>query len=140
MLLNASRVEVWRVALKDEPGALAGKLEALAMAGANLEFVIARRRHDRPSEGNAYVTPITGAAQVEAAEKAGFRRAEDFTSLRIVGADEPGIGYRLTDALARAGINLRGLSAGRLGSQCVFYLALDGDQDWEKAVKIINRI
>jgi len=40
MKLDVVREDVWAVGIEDRPGDLAEKLEALAQAGANLEFVI----------------------------------------------------------------------------------------------------
>jgi hypothetical protein len=44
-------VETWAAPLEDKPGGLAEKLSALADAGVNLEFVIARRASDKPGTG-----------------------------------------------------------------------------------------
>lgn len=140
MLLNARRVDVWAADLKDEPGAVAEKLKGLARAGADLQFLIARRRHDRPGAGVVYVTPLTGEAQIAAARDADFARADGLHSVGVQGPDEPGVGYELTHALARAGINLRGISAARVQGQCMLYLALDRDEDADHAVEIINRL
>ena len=49
--------------------------------------------------------------------------------MRIEGPDKPGLGAQLTCALAKAGINLRGLSAAAIGKRCVVYLALDTAAD-----------
>ena len=43
MRVDVSHVDVWAVSIKDRPGALAEKLEALAHADVDLEFAIARR-------------------------------------------------------------------------------------------------
>ncbi len=47
MELMVEREDVWIASLEDKPGALAAKLAALADAGADLDFVIARRSPDR---------------------------------------------------------------------------------------------
>ncbi|HTU01712.1 MAG TPA: ACT domain-containing protein, partial [Candidatus Sulfotelmatobacter sp.] len=60
-------------------------------------------------------------------------------SVRIEGADEPGLGAKLTGALAQAGINLRGISAAAIGSRMVCYLALDTSADAAKAVEGLKR-
>ena len=49
MVLKVSKVDVWVGGLRDRPGALAKKLRALADAGAELEFLIARRAPEKPS-------------------------------------------------------------------------------------------
>jgi hypothetical protein len=45
----------------------------------------------------------------------------------------------MTQALAEAGINLRGLSAAALGRQFVAHLAFDGAADAIKAARILKR-
>ncbi|KPK42224.1 MAG: amino acid-binding protein [Planctomycetes bacterium SM23_25] len=132
MALDVTQVEVWAATIKDRPGGLAEKLDALAAAGANLGFVIARRTPDKPGEGVVFVTPIEGAA-VEAAKAAGFTIAGSLRSLRVEAPDAPGLGARITGAVAAAGVNLRGISAAAIGNRCVCYLAFDSPQDSAKA-------
>ena len=47
---TVSKVDVWVGTIRDRPGGVAEKLEALARAGANLEFVISRRAPDNRAE------------------------------------------------------------------------------------------
>jgi len=132
MALEITQVEVWAATIEDRPGGLDEKLDPLAKAGANLEFVIARRTPDKPGAGVVFVTPIEGDA-VEAATAAGFAIAESLRSLRVAAADEPGLGARITGALTSAGISLRGISAAAIGDRCVCYLAFDSPEDSAKA-------
>jgi hypothetical protein len=44
----------------------------------------------------------------------------------------------MTNAIADAGINMRGLSAAALGSRFVAYVAFDSPEDAEKAAKAIR--
>lgn len=140
MKLNVSRTDVWAATIEDRPGGLADKLAALAEAGANLEFIIARRTPGRAGTGVVFVTPIKGAKQVKAAKAAGFERTERLQSLRLGGADKPGMGARITRALARGGVNLRGLSAAAIGRNFVTHLALDTAQEAAKAASILKKL
>jgi len=140
MALSVSRVDVWAATIVDRPGALAEKLAALAEAGANLEFVIARRESSKPGTGVVFVTPIKGAGQVKAAKKAGFARTASLHSVRAGGPDKPGQGAKITQALAAAGINLRGLSAAAIGKAFVAHLAFDSAADAAKAMKVLKRL
>ena len=74
MRIDISTVDVWAVSINDKPGALSEKLDTLAQAGADLEFVIARRSHEKPGKGVAFVTPVKGPKQIRAARKAGFEK------------------------------------------------------------------
>jgi hypothetical protein len=138
--MTVARADVWAANLDDRPGGLAEKLSALAEAGAQFEFVIARRAPDKPGAGVVFLTPLKGAAQMRAAKKAGFEKIKGLHSLRIEGPDEPGLGARMTLALAQAGINLRGLSAAAVGARSVVHLTLDSTADAAQATQILKRL
>jgi predicted amino acid-binding ACT domain protein len=87
-----------------------------------------------------FVTPLKGAKQIKAAEAAGFQKTDSLHTLRVEGADKPGVGLKLTQALAQAGINLRGLSAAALGKRYVSYLALDTAADAAKAAAALKKL
>jgi hypothetical protein len=138
MGLAVERVDVWAVSIKDQPGGLAEKLAPLAEAGADLEFVIARRAPDKPGTGVVFVTPLRGDAQTEAGAKAGFAIAKSLHSVRVEGDNKPGIGAEMTKKLADAGVNLRGLSAAVIGKRFIMYLAVDTAEDAEKAMSLLQ--
>lgn len=140
MALKVSRVDTWAATIEDRPGGLARKLKALAEGGANLEMVIARRTPDRPGEGVVFVAPLKGTKQGRAALAAGFARAEALHTVRAEGPDKPGQGARITQALAQAGVNLRGLSAAAIGKKCVVYLALDTAEGAATAASVLKKI
>ena len=140
MALKVSRVDVWAAGLKDKPGRMADKLAALADAGANLQFVVARRAPDKPGTGVVFVTPLKGAKQLRAAKKAGFLKTKALRSVRAEGTDKPGIGARVAQALADAGINVRGFSAAAIGRKFVCYVALDKADDATKTVRTLKKL
>jgi hypothetical protein len=140
MALNVTRADVWAARIEDRPGGLAEKLAALAEAGAKLEFVVARRASERPGAGVVFLTPLKGAAQTRAAKKAGFETTKSLHSLRVEGTDKPGLGAKMTQALAQARINLRGLSAAAVGPRCVVHLAFDSSADAAKAARLLKRL
>lgn len=140
MALKVERAETWAASIEDQPGGLAGKLEALAAAGVNLEFVIARRCPDKPGTGVVYVTPIKGAAAVRAAKQAGFAKADSLHTVRVEGPDKKGEGARLTRALADKGLNLRGVSAAAINKKFVCHLAFDSQADAAKAVRLLRSL
>ena len=137
MSYSIDRVDVWAGSIKDQPGGLAKVLDTLAEAGANLEFVIARR--DKPKKGVVFVAPIQGAAQHRVAKKLRLKKAKSLQSVRIEGPDKSGLGARITCALAEAGINLRGLSAAALGRKSVVYFAFDNAEDATKARQVLKK-
>lgn len=136
MALKLDRVNTWLARIQDKSGALSKKLTKLADADVNLEFIISRRAPEKPGKGVVFVTPIKGAAQIRAAKKAGFRKSKKLHTLRVEGSDKPGMGAKITAAIAEEGINLRGFSAAAIGKKFVCHIALDKTED----VTIVRRI
>ena len=64
MNLIVERVEVWAARIEDKPGSLANILTGLREAGADLNFILARREPDQPDQSVVYITPLTGDAEL----------------------------------------------------------------------------
>ncbi|KVC23240.1 amino acid-binding protein [Burkholderia diffusa] len=139
MELSVERVDVWAAAIEDKPGGLAHALNALRDAGADLQFVVARRTPEAPGKGVVFVAPLQGDKEIRAATQAGFNATSGLHSIRVMGLDQAGIIAELTQKLSDAGINLRGVSAAVLGSQFIAYLALDSLAEAERAMDILQR-
>jgi hypothetical protein len=140
MELLVKRVDVWAASIADEPGALAARLAHLADAGADLDFVVARRSPDQPGTGVMFVTPLTGDEQIASASEIGFSVTQRLHSLRIEGDNEPGVCAKLTKALGDAGLNLRGLSAAVIGPRFIIYVALDTLEEADKAAEVLKAL
>ena len=139
MAIEIAKIDVWCGEIADRSGGLAEKIEAVAAAGANLEFVIARRAPDKPGWGLVFMAPLQGTAQIRAANAAGLAKDPNVHTLRLEGPNRPGFGSMITQAVAEAGINMRGLSATALGRRSVTYLAFDTDADAKKATQILRK-
>jgi len=140
MALRVSRVDTWAASIVDQPGGLAAKLKALAAAGANLEMVIARRAPEKPGTGVVFVTPIKGAKQAKAAKVAGFAKSKSLHTVRVQGPDRKGMGARMAEAIAAAGVNLRGLSAAAIGKVFVAHIAVDKASDAAKVARALKAL
>ncbi len=140
MAMKVERIDTWAAALEDKPGSLSAKLKALATAGVNLEFVIARRAPDRPGKGVVFVAPIQGAASARAARNAGFMKTNSLHSVRVRGADKRGRGVEIAEALAKSRLNLRGMSGAAIDKKFVAYIALDSRKDAAKALRVLRRL
>ncbi len=138
MELNVERVDVWAAGIEDKAGALAAVLADLRDAGVDLDFVIARRDGVKPGQGVVFVTPLRGDREIAAASELGFNVTNSLHSVRVEGDNAPGIGASLTEMLAAAQINLRGLSAAVIGTRFILYIALDTAEDADKAVTILK--
>jgi hypothetical protein len=142
VIMNTPEVEtvdVWAASITDKPGGLALALLALYEAGANLEFVIARRAPESPGKGVVFVAPLRGEKQIAAAAKAGFNVTQTLHCVRIVGDDVPGAAAKLTEAIAEAKVNLRGFSAAALAGRFVAYFGVDSPEEARKVAQICGQ-
>jgi hypothetical protein len=139
MAYSVKKMDVWAGEIADRPGGLASTLAAMQSAGSNIEFVVARRAPDKPGTGVIFLTPIKGAKQKAAAQQAGLSTSEGLHSVRVDGPDRAGLGAKMADALAAAGINLRGVSAAAIGRRAVSYFAFDSAVDADNAVRILKK-
>ncbi len=140
MAVKVSRTEVWTVMIDDRAGGAADKLEALAKAGADLELVFARRMAEQPGRGILFAGPIKGKKVVAAATAAGFARSDSIHGVKVEGGDKPGLGAKITRALAKAGVSFRGISAAAIGSKFVANIALDSAEDAAKALAVLKKL
>ena len=137
MGFKLERVHIWSGEIADTAGGMVGKLAPLAQAGANLEYISTRRQADRPGTGILYVAPVTGPALVRAARQAGMSETHDTVVLRVEGDNQAGLGFRLTQQWATAGISLQALTMSVLGNKFVGFAAFDTVADANKAAQIL---
>ena len=138
MDMIVEREDVWAASMEDKPGALAQKLSALAEAGADLDFVIARRSGEKPGTGVVFVTPLRGDREIRAATIAGFAVTRHLHSVRIEGMNQSGIGAKIAQKVSEAGINLRGFSGAVVGTQFVLHIGVDSVEDAEKVKRVVG--
>jgi len=105
MSYTINKVDVWATDIPNRAGTLSSVLEGVSNAGAQLEFLIARKVDD--STSRVFAAPIKGPKQQRAAASVGLARAAGMHSLRIEGPDRAGLGAKITNAVAEKGINLR---------------------------------
>jgi hypothetical protein len=137
MAFKMHKVQVWSGEVPDRPGAAAAKLEILARAGANLEFIFTRPVPANPEIMTVFLAPISGADQVQAAQSAGLAPARDIAMLCVEGDDRPALGYDIMSRLAIAGVNLRGMSISALGGRFAAYLAFDNPDVVTQAIQVL---
>jgi hypothetical protein len=137
MGFKLDRIHVWSCEIADQAGGMANKLAPLAQAGANLQYISTRRIISRPGAGILYVAPVTGPAQVRAARSVGLTETHDTVVLRVEGDNEAGLGFRLTQQWALAGISLQALTMSVLANKFVGYAAFDTVEDANRAAQIL---
>ena len=138
MDLIVEHVDVWAASIKDAPGGLADKLSVIAEAGADLDFIVARRSPEQPGTGVVFVAPLQGDAEIAAATQAGFNVTNSLHSLRVEGDNRPGAAAEITTKLGQAGLNIRGLSAAVIGTRYILYMAFDSPEDAATAEKTLT--
>ena len=136
MAYDISKVEVWAADVPNRPGTLASALKGLSDAGAQLDFMIARKVDDNTSR--LFIAPVKGVKQKQAARAAGLSQASGMHSIRIEGPDKAGLGAKITEAIAMAGINLRGASAAAVGKKALFYFAMDSEEAMKQGIKAVR--
>ena len=139
MDLIAETVDVWAASIKDEAGGLAWLLNGLRQAGADLDFIIARRAPEEPGTGVVFVTPLRGDAEIAAAADLGFNVTHSLHTVRVEGKNRPGIAAELAQKLAEAGINLHGFSAAVIGTRFNVYIGLDSAEDTARALDVLRQ-
>ena len=137
MGFKLDRVHVWSGEVADKAGGIASKLALLAQSGANLEYIFTRRQPDKPGTGILFIAPVSGATQVRAAKAAGLVETFDPVVLRVEGDNEAGLGHRLTQQWALAGISLQGLTMAVVGPKFIGYAAFDTVPDANRAAQIL---
>lgn len=140
MTLKVNKVDLWSATIDDRAGAAADKLEPLSEAGADFEFVFTRRTPEQPGMGIMFATPVKGAKALRAAQAAGFGKSLGMHSVRIEGANQPGVSAKVMRSLANAGISFRALSATAIGRKFVGFVVLDSAEDLAKAAGLIRRL
>ena len=140
MALKANKVDVWAGDLRDVPGGLADALEQVSAGGGSVDFLIARRDDKQTGVGKVFLTPVRGKPVMDAAGRAGLQRAANVGTLRVEGSDQPGLGAKITRAIADAGINIRGVSAAVIGNRFVAYVGFDSEADADAAAEALRGI
>jgi hypothetical protein len=138
MAYSVNKLDVWTAEIEDRVGGLSAKLASLAEAGADLQFVIARRRPEAPGRGVVFLSGVKGTKITKAAESAGLTKTTDLAALRVEEPNKPGGCHKLTRLLADAGISLRGLSAAVIGAKCATFVAFDSEADADRAAKVLR--
>jgi hypothetical protein len=138
MRLKVERVDVWAAGMKDEPGSMGRILTGLHEAGADLDFIFARRAPEKPGAAVVFVTPLRGDAQIEAASILGFNVSNSVHSVRVEGDNRAGIASEIAGKLAAAKVNLRGFSVAVIGERFIVYLSLDSASEAEQAARVLK--
>src|ERR1700677_2245291 len=138
MGFKLDRVHVWSCEVVDQAGGVAAKLAILAQAHTNLEYIYTRRQPEKPGTGILYVAPLTGPLQLRAAKSAGLAETNNPIVLRVEGDNQAGLGHRVTQEWALAGLSFQSMTMAVLGNNFVGYVAFDTVTDANRAAAILS--
>src|SRR5687768_4737916 len=105
MAVTVKQITLWRSEVGNRPGALAGTLEPLARAGANLKVVMAYRIPGREDRAAIEVYPVSGKKATTAARSVALEDSR-IPALLVDGDDRPGLGAAIARGVADSGINM----------------------------------
>ncbi len=138
MAVSVKKINLWRAEVENKPGMLAATLAPLAGAGADLHVVMGYRIPGQEAKAVIEVYPVSGKKVTAAAQSAGLAAAA-FPALLVEGDNEPGLGHKLAQALADAGINLSFFVAQVLEDRYSAVIGFENDEDARKATPIIRK-
>jgi len=138
MSVKVKRITLWRRELENKAGTLAGTLEPLAKAGANLQIVMGYRYPGENAKAAVELYPIENKKARQAAEAAGLT-ASTISALLVEGDNRAGLGHQIAQAIAAAGVNLDFLVAQVTGRKYSAVIGFENDADAAKATALMKR-
>jgi hypothetical protein len=138
MAVSVKPITLWRRELQDRPGALADSLAPLADEGVDVQILMAYRFPGEPGRAAVELFPIAGKRATAAAERGGFAAAS-IPALLVEGDDGPGLGRRLSRAIADAGINMDFVVAQVIGRKYSAVFGFADEDGARRAVPLIKK-
>jgi hypothetical protein len=138
MAVTVKKVTLWRAEVENKPGVLSNVLGPLAEAGADLQVVMGYRYPGEEDKAAIEVYPVSGRKLTTAAGKAGLAAA-DIPSLLVQGANVPGMGHAIAQALADAGINVAFLVAQVLDGEFSAVMGFENEDALKQATTLIKK-
>ena len=138
MAVTVKKIILWRAEVDNRPGALATTLEPVAQAGLDLHVVMGYRHPGAQSKAAIEVFPISGKRAATAGSAAGLVAAE-IPALLVEGDNKPGLGYRIAQATAAAGINMAFFMAQVIGRKFAAVIGFETEDDARQASAVIRK-
>jgi hypothetical protein len=138
MPVTVKKITLWRKEVDNQAGMLAGTLEPLAGAGADLHVIMGYRYPGNEAKAVIELHPLAGKKVTSAAQQVGLA-ASSIPTLLVEGDNKPGLAHKIAQAVAEAGVNLSFLVAQVLGKRFVATLGFETEADAKKAVNLIKK-
>jgi len=139
MTISIKKIVLWRSEVENKPGILAGILEPLANAGADLHVVMGYRYTGDPNKAAIEIYPVSGKRSVAAAQGAGMS-ASTIPTLLVEGDNRRALGHAISKALSEAGINLNFLCTQVIGRRYSAVVGFESENDARKAASLIKKV
>ena len=140
MAITVKKITLWCKDLDNKPGALAAVLAPLANAGADLEVVMGTSFPGDEDHATVGVFPVQGRKSIAAAKAAGLDVASSMPALLVVGDDRQGLGHRIAQTIADAGINIGFVIAQRVGQNFSAVFGFQQDSAAQAASRLIKKV
>jgi len=138
MAVKVKRITLWRKELENKAGTLAGTLEPLAKAGADLQIVMGYRYPGDSTKAVVELHPIGNKKATQAAQEAGLA-ASTIPVLLVEGDNRAGLGHSISQAIAEAGVNLDFLVAQVIGRKYSAVIGFENEADANTASALIKK-
>lgn len=138
MPVTVKNIVLWRKEVENKPAILAGVLEPLANARADLQVLMGYRFPGAGDKAAIELYPITGRKSIDAAKSAGLS-ASGIPTLLVQGDDKPRLGHAIARAIGDAGINIGFFVAQVLGRRYSAVIGFDNEADARKAAGLIKK-
>ncbi len=138
MPVTVKHITLWRAEVENKPGVLAGTLQSLAAAGADLHVVMGYRYPGGGEKAAIEVYPVAAKKSVAAAQAAGLG-ASTIPTLLVEGDNKPGLAHAVAKALGDAGINLGFLVAQVVGRRYSAVVGFENEADANNAAALIKK-
>jgi len=138
MAVKVKRITLWRKELENKAGTLAGTLEPLAKAGADLQIVMGYRYPGDSTKAVVELHPIGNKKATQAAQEAGLA-ASAIPVLHVEGDNRAGLGHSISQAIAEAGVNLDFLVAQVIGRKYSAVIGFENEADANTASALIKK-
>jgi len=97
---------LWRGEVDNEPGTFANALKPFAKEATNLQVVVGYSSTKPGGKGTVEIYPVEDEKSKKAATASGLSAAIESSCLIVEGDDQPGVIYKIAQAIAQAKINL----------------------------------
>jgi len=138
MAVTVKKAVLWRKEVDNRSGMLAGTLQPLSEAGADLYVVMGYRLPGSSDRAVVEVHPVSGRKPTAAARAAGLEPSS-IPTLLVEGDNRPGLGHAIAKGIADAGINLSFVMAQVVGRRYSAVFGFENAADATKAATLIKK-